>query len=78
MNRLLTVQEVAQWLGVAPRTVYAWVHEEYIPVIKLGTLNRFSESSISDWISRRETPGRASRRIRFDLPQTTPPTKRRD
>lgn len=67
MERLLTVDEVAGWLQVKPRTIYQWVHEGYIPVIKLGSLVRFSQGSLTDWIRKRETAGRHGRRLDVDL-----------
>ena len=68
MNRLLTVDEVAQWLQVKPRTIYQWVHEGYIPVIKLGALVRFDQTSVMDWLRKREVPGRSRQRVEFDVP----------
>ena len=41
MDRLLTIDDLAEWLQVKPRTIYQWVHEGYIPVIKLGALGDF-------------------------------------
>lgn len=67
MNRLLTVDEVAAWLQVKPRTIYQWVHEGYIPVIKLGALVRFDQSNISAWLKKREVPGRGARRLEQDI-----------
>lgn len=67
MNRLLSVDEVANWLQVKPRTIYQWVHEGYIPVIKLGSLVRFDQASIAAWLKKRETPGRAQKRPELDL-----------
>lgn len=67
MNRLLTVDEVAAWLQVKPRTIYQWVHEGYIPVIKLGALVRFDQSSVSTWLKKREIPGRGQRRLELDI-----------
>lgn len=66
-RRLLTVDEVAQWLQVKPRTIYQWVHEEYIPVIKLGVLVRFDPGSVMAWVRRREAPGRTGRRLEIEL-----------
>lgn len=66
MNRLLTVDEVATWLQVKPRTIYQWVHEGYIPVIKLGALVRFDQASITAWLKKRETSGRAKQRLELD------------
>lgn len=66
MNRLLTVDEVATWLQVKPRTIYQWVHEGYIPVVKLGALVRFDQASVGAWLKKREVPGRARQRVEFD------------
>jgi excisionase family DNA binding protein len=67
MNKLLTVDEVAAWLQVKPRTIYQWVHEGYMPVIKLGALVRFDPASVAVWLKKRELPGRARKRPEFDL-----------
>ena len=66
MDRLLTIDDLAEWLQVKPRTIYQWVHEGYIPVIKLGSLVRFDQASITAWIRKREAPGRAKQRVEFD------------
>jgi excisionase family DNA binding protein len=66
-GRLLTVDEVAQWLQVKPGTIYQWVHEGYIPVVKLGSLVRFSPGSVTQWIQKRESPGRHGRKLDLDL-----------
>ena len=67
MDRLLTVDDLADWLQVKPRTVYQWVHEGYIPVIKLGSLVRFDQASVKEWVRKRETPGRINKRVELDL-----------
>ena len=59
--------DVASWLQVKPRTIYQWVHEDYIPVIKLGSMVRFYQASIVAWVKKREAPGRASKRIGVDI-----------
>jgi excisionase family DNA binding protein len=61
------VDEVADWLQVKPRTIYQWVHERYIPTVKLGALVRFDQASIVAWLKKRETPGRASQRLEVDI-----------
>lgn len=66
MNRLLTVDEVATWLQVKPRTIYQWVHEGYIPVLKLGALVRFDQASVVAWLKKREIPGRSRQRFELD------------
>lgn len=67
MEHLLTVEELAERLQVKPRTVYQWVQERYVPVIKLGSLVRFSPSNVSKWLKTREVPGRTGRRFKLDL-----------
>lgn len=67
MNRLLTVDEVATWLQVKPRTIYQWVHEGYIPVLKLGALVRFDQASVAAWLKKREIPGRSKQRVELDI-----------
>lgn len=67
MDRLLTVDDLATWLQVKPRTIYQWVHEGYIPVIKLGSLVRFDQASIIEWVKKREAPGRAKQRVDMDV-----------
>jgi excisionase family DNA binding protein len=66
-NRLMTVGDVAARLQVKPRTVYQWVHEQYIPSIKLGALIRFDQASIATWVKKRETVGRITRRLQVDV-----------
>jgi len=43
------------------------VHEGYLPVIKLGALNRFDAGSIRDWLRKREAAGRPQRRLDVDV-----------
>jgi len=45
----LTLKEVADFLKVKPRTVYAWVSEERIPFQRKGGLLRFRLDQIIDW-----------------------------
>ena len=67
MDRLLTIDDLAEWLQVKPRTIYQWVHEGYIPVIKLGAMVRFDRASVKEWVKKRETPGRAAKRLEIDI-----------
>jgi excisionase family DNA binding protein len=66
-ERLLTVEQLAGWLQVKPRTIYQWVHEEYIPVVKLGTCVRFRQGSVAEWIAKCEQPGRRRRALSVDI-----------
>ena len=66
-HRLLTVDDVAARLQVKPRTIYHWVHERYIPSIRLGALIRFDQASVATWVKQRETAGRISRRLEVSI-----------
>lgn len=53
MERLLTIDDIAEKLQVKKSTIYALVHRNRIPHIKLtGKLLRFRETEIQEWIDR--------------------------
>ena len=45
----LTLREVAVYLKVKPRTVYAWVSDKRIPFQRKGGLLRFRLDQIIEW-----------------------------
>jgi len=49
-DRLLTTEEVAQWLNVSPRTIDDWVFDGRIKPVKVGRLNRFPLSRVQAFI----------------------------
>ena len=51
-RRLLTIAEVAEWLGVTVRHVRRLVQERRIPFIKWGHLLRFDPDEVEAWIRR--------------------------
>jgi len=54
MDKLLTIDELAEVLTVKKSTIYQWVHLGLIPHIKVGRLLRFKEESIQKWLISRE------------------------
>ncbi len=49
-ERYWTVDDVAELLGVSPKTVYGWVSAKTIPHLKIGHgLLRFIPSDIKAW-----------------------------
>jgi excisionase family DNA binding protein len=50
-DRLLTVTEAAELLGVQPRTLYKWAYQGRLPVVKLGRLTRVRTSVIEKLIA---------------------------
>jgi excisionase family DNA binding protein len=50
MTRLLTVDEVADRLGVTKEWVWAQARAGRIPHVRLGRYRRFREESIDAWL----------------------------
>jgi len=63
MEKLLTVEEIAEYLKLRPSTIYQWTHQGFIPHIKLGSRVRFRVSQIERWLESRATKGKANRRV---------------
>lgn len=57
---LMKVGEVAEYLGLAERTIYNKVHRNEIPHKKVGTQLRFRRSEIDAWIESQNPNGEAS------------------
>ena len=54
MEKLLTIDELAEVLSVKKSTIYQWVHLGLIPHIKVGRLLRFKEGNIQKWLISRQ------------------------
>jgi len=63
MDKLLTPDQIAEYLGVRKSTIYQWTHEGYIPYVKLGKFVRFKEHEVKDWILAHSSKGRNCRRL---------------
>jgi excisionase family DNA binding protein len=57
-DRILTVEQLADMLGVTPYTVRQWAREHKLPTLRLGKYWRFRESSIRQWLADQEKPTR--------------------
>jgi excisionase family DNA binding protein len=52
LDRLLTVQELANYLGVPVATIYAWRYRhEGPPGFRVGRYLRFRRSDIEEWLN---------------------------
>jgi excisionase family DNA binding protein len=49
-DRLLTIEEVAEYLQVSPKTVYRMIQRREIPCYKVANQWRFKWSAIQDWM----------------------------
>ncbi len=58
LEKLMTLQEVADYLQIKERTIYQWAQMDKIPGFKLGSAWRFKKSELDLWIEeqKRNTP----------------------
>jgi len=51
LQDLFTTSELADLLGISPRTVYAWRKERGLPFFRVGPrLIRFNVDSVESWL----------------------------
>ncbi len=48
--KVVTIQEVSEFLKVKKSTLYSWVNQKSIPSFKLNGLWRFDMEKIEDWV----------------------------
>ena len=49
-KRFFNVNELVEYLGVKPDTIYRWVSQKRIPYVKMGRLTKFDTLIIDKWI----------------------------
>ena len=49
--RLLTIQQVAAYVGLSHHTIYRFVSQRKIPHVKLGKVLKFDRAEIDRWIT---------------------------
>ena len=49
-KKALTVEELADLLGIALRTLYKEVEDEHIPFFRVRTSIRFDPHQVADWL----------------------------
>ena len=52
-DKIMTLEEVADYLRVKPQTIYTWAQEKKIPAAKLGKEWRFKKSMVDKWFIER-------------------------
>ena len=50
MPRLMSVDELADYLGLQKQTIYNWLHNKKISGIKIGKVWRFDRKYIDEWL----------------------------
>jgi excisionase family DNA binding protein len=51
----MTLPEVANYLGLAERTIYQWAQQGKLPAFKLGSSWRFRKSDVDRWLETQRT-----------------------
>ncbi|MCY4512245.1 MAG: helix-turn-helix domain-containing protein [Bdellovibrionales bacterium] len=54
IDNLIDVENVAEVLGVAPKTIRKWVCIRFIPFVRIGRRVMFRPKSIELWLNRKE------------------------
>lgn len=49
-DRWLSVEEIADYLGVSRDTVYSWVSEKGMPGHRVGRLWKFKTDEVDGWV----------------------------
>lgn len=49
---LMDMAQVAEQLGVTKNTLYAWVSQRRITIVKVGRLVKFDQRDIDEWIDK--------------------------
>ena len=50
MDRWLSVDDIAAYLGVKRDTIYKWINRKRMPAQKVGRLWKFRKEEVDDWI----------------------------
>ncbi len=62
-NELMTVEELASYLGVKKQWVYEKTHLNIIPYYKVGKYPRYRKSKIDEWLLEKENRNNTKRLI---------------
>lgn len=49
-DRWLSVEEIAEYLGVSKDTVYVWISKRNMPAHRIGRLWKFKAKEIDEWV----------------------------
>lgn len=49
-EKWMSVEEIAQHLGISKETIYRWLEKTKIPAHRVGKLWKFQISEVDDWV----------------------------
>ena len=50
LDRWLSVEEIADYLGVSKDTVYDWISDKRMPAHKIVRLWKFKQEEVDEWV----------------------------
>lgn len=50
IDRWLSVDEIAAYLGVKRFTIYKWIERKDMPAHKVGSLWKFRKDEVNEWV----------------------------
>lgn len=50
LEKWLSVEEIAEHLGISKETVYRWLEKGSIPAHRIGKLWKFKPSEVDSWV----------------------------
>lgn len=59
-DRWLSVDEIAEYLGVKRDTIYRWINDKSMPAHKIGRLWKFKKIQVDEWVEQGAAADRAS------------------
>ena len=75
-SELLSLPELARYLGMSERTLYVWVQQGKVPAFKIGVTWRFRRSEIDAWLeTQRSGPRVGGARTPLTDPVEPPATR---
>ena len=55
-DRWLSVEDIADYLGVSKDTIYNWINNKNMPAHKIGRLWKFKREEVDEWAKSGGTP----------------------
>ncbi len=49
-DRWLSIEEIAEYLGIKRDTIYKWINRKQMPAHKVGILWKFRKTEIDAWV----------------------------
>ena len=62
-ERWLSVDEIAEYLGISKDTVYLWINSKGMPAHRMGRLWKFKRDEVDNWVKTGGASDRAANEV---------------